>query len=299
MLAVLWAPATIAAALLQAFRTADQRALVGRIGNHGANLARYAWGAPFALMAAGAVFAISGVPDFNADFFVFCLAGGVTQIVATGLLLHSQHIGSYAVGTTFSKTEAIQAAVFSALVLSEALSGVGWLAVALSTLGVLILNAARAWSGAGLPWWRDPAALAGLGSGAFFALCGVAIRTASLSLEDVGPIEAALTTLAVTTSLQTLIMLVSLTLAGKSGLGDLRSELRLSLRVGVMSVLGSALWFLAMTLQHVAYVRALGQIELIFMVLLARFRFAEKLGVAEIAGVGLVGAGVIVLLLHG
>ena len=33
---LLWIPATVAAALLQALRTADQRLLVAKIGNNGA-----------------------------------------------------------------------------------------------------------------------------------------------------------------------------------------------------------------------------------------------------------------------
>ena len=67
--------------------------------------------------------------------------------------------------------------------------------------------------------------------------------------------------------------------------------------VGIMSVLGSAGWFTAMTLQNVAYVRALGQVELVFTVLVSRFGFREAPTWRELIGIVLVATGVVALLL--
>jgi drug/metabolite transporter (DMT)-like permease len=63
-----------------------------------------------------------------------------------------------------------------------------------------------------------------------------------------------------------------------------------------LSVLGSACWFMAMTLQNAAYVRALGQVELIFTILVSRFAFREPPTARELAGIALVAGGVVMLL---
>ena len=104
-------------------------------------------------------------------------------------------------------------------------------------------------------------------------------------------------TLATTTSEQVVLMVTPMALFHDRGLSGLFSSRRLTLRVGLMSIAGSLGWFLAMTLAPVAYVRALGQVELVFTVLLAKFRFGEKLGPTELLGVALVGVGIVLLLL--
>jgi drug/metabolite transporter (DMT)-like permease len=66
--------------------------------------------------------------------------------------------------------------------------------------------------------------------------------------------------------------------------------------VGLASVLGSMCWFTAMALQPVAYVRALGQIELIFTFATSIFIFKERINVMEIAGCLLIVSGILLLL---
>ena len=67
--------------------------------------------------------------------------------------------------------------------------------------------------------------------------------------------------------------------------------------VGLASMLGSVGWFTAMTLQNAAYVRALGQIELIFTFLTSVLIFRERINRAEIGGTLLIVGGVLILLL--
>jgi drug/metabolite transporter (DMT)-like permease len=62
-------------------------------------------------------------------------------------------------------------------------------------------------------------------------------------------------------------------------------------------VLASICWFTAFTLQNGAYVRALGQIELIFTFIASVFFFRERTSRAEIAGILLVAAGIVLLIL--
>ena len=58
----------------------------------------------------------------------------------------------------------------------------------------------------------------------------------------------------------------------------------------------SVCWFTAFTLQNGAYVRALGQIELIFTFIASVFFFRESTSRVEIAGILLVAAGIVMLI---
>ena len=63
---------------------------------------------------------------------------------------------------------------------------------------------------------------------------------------------------------------------------------RVSGLVGVTSILGSLCWFVAFALQHAAYVKALGQIELIFTFAGSYLVFRERSTLREISGIVLV-----------
>ena len=67
--------------------------------------------------------------------------------------------------------------------------------------------------------------------------------------------------------------------------------------VGLSGMVGSACWFTAMTLQNAAYVRALGQIELVFTFVASYLFFKEKSNLSEIAGIIALVIGILVLLI--
>ena len=82
--------------------------------------------------------------------------------------------------------------------------------------------------------------------------------------------------------------------------GQLRAVMRswrVSAWVSLAGMLASACWFTAMTIQNAAYVRALGQVELLFTFAAAHFFFRERSNALELAGIGLVVAGILILLL--
>ena len=61
--------------------------------------------------------------------------------------------------------------------------------------------------------------------------------------------------------------------------------------------IGSIGWFTAMTLENAAYVRAVGQVELVFTFVASYFFFRERSTALEIAGILLIVAGIVILLL--
>jgi len=72
---------------------------------------------------------------------------------------------------------------------------------------------------------------------------------------------------------------------------------RLSLFVGITSVVGSAGWFTAFTLERAAYVKTLGQLEFLITLLISILFFKETPNKTEFAGMAILVVGVLVLLL--
>jgi drug/metabolite transporter (DMT)-like permease len=125
----------------------------------------------------------------------------------------------------------------------------------------------------------------------------VLFRAASLSLGLDSFTLAASFTLLIVLILQTAIMGVVIGLREPGQLEKVIRHWRPAALVGISGGLASIGWFSAFTLQNATYVRALGQIELIFTFAVTLLVFHEKVSRAEIGGILLIGASIILLLL--
>ena len=305
-----WIPITLTAALFQTWRTALQQRLRGRLSVGAAGLVRYLYAVPVgvALLAAYCAATGQGVPAVTPGFVGWCAAAGLAQIVGTSLLIMAFGHRSFAVGTAYAKTDAVQSAFVAWVVLGERLAPWAWLGVGLGVGGVLVLSLAgkglrgRALLAASV----QPGALCGLGAGTGFALAGVGIKAATGALGVADGVLAALVALVVTNVLQTLMQGGFMAWRESGGReragrerGGLRSaftEWRSAMWVGVLSACGSACWFAGFALAPVALVRTVGQVELVFTLLFSRFYVREVVRGAELLGLGLIVAGVVLVL---
>jgi uncharacterized membrane protein len=144
--------------------------------------------------------------------------------------------------------------------------------------------------------WRLPT-LIGLSCAAWLGLSVVLFRAASLSLGLDSFSLAASFTLLVVLILQTAIMGVLISLREPEQLEKVILHWRPAALVGISGGLASIGWFSAFTLQNATYVRALGQIELIFTFIVTLLVFREKVSRPEVGGILLIGASIILLLL--
>ena len=296
----LWIPITIAAAFMQNLRSALQKHLQGSLGTRGASFVRFGYGFPIAIAYVLFLYfaAAQTFPSFHAAFFAWAVIGGLAQIFATMLLVHLFSLRNFAVGTAYSKTEPVQAALFGFILLGEKLTTGTIAAIFVGVIGVMTISMAR------MPLsWRNTltaltsrTALIGIASGGVFGISAVAYRSASLSLEGAGPIMSAAVTLACVTTFQTAFMLIWMAWKDKREIVQVLVTWRSSALVGIAGIVGSACWFTAMTLQQVAYVRALGQIELVFTFIASWFLFRERINAMELAGCLLIVSGILGLL---
>ncbi|MFL5283392.1 MAG: EamA family transporter [Rhodopila sp.] len=298
---VAWIPITVAAALFQCWRTALQQKLRHLLSVNGAGFVRFLYGAPTALLIFLGALAATGapVPPPNPPFLFYCIAGGLTQILATNLLIMAFGYRNFAVGTAYAKTEAAQSAVIALLVLHEVLRPLSWLGIALGLCGVLTLSLA----GRGLKP-RDilaatlqPAALCGLGAGFLFALTTVFVKLANQALTGPSLVVKALFAVVVTNTLQTLMQGGWLLWREPAELRKAFTTWRSSLWAGTLSACGSACWFTAFAMTNVALVRSVGQVEIVFTLLFSKFYLKVQLKPGDVAGLALVVGGVLLIVL--
>ncbi len=296
----LWVPITIMAAFMQNVRSALQKHLKSRLSTGGTTYVRFVYAVPLALLYAAGLHIAGGfaMPLPTAEFALFGVIGGVAQILATALLVSLFSFRNFAVGTAYSKTETVQAAIFGLVILGDPLSTGAAVGIAISLVGVMAISTARSETGARtvLVAWTGKPALIGIASGAMFGISAVAYRAASLALGGEGFLMQAAFTLACVTILQTLIMTVYLMAREPGQIAAVIHNWRVASLVGLSGMLGSACWFTAMTIQNAAYVRVLGQIELVFTFIASYMFFKERTNRIEFAGILGIVIGIVVLL---
>jgi drug/metabolite transporter (DMT)-like permease len=297
----LWIPITIFAAFMQNARSALQKHLKGRLTTLGASYVRFLYAMPFAVIYCFAVREVGEYPwpAVNAQFLVYCLLGGISQILFTVVLLWLFQFRNFAVGTTYSKTETVQVALLGFLILGDSLGWVPLLAIVISAVGVMALSVGQSQVSIGRLFTGlvEKPTLIGLLCGALLGSSVVFFRGAALALDYDGFVMAAAFTLAISIVMQVVIMGVYLAIAERQTLVDVLVHWRWSLAVGVCGVLASIGWFTAFTLENAAFVRAVGQIELVFTFIASVFIFREKTNRIEIVGILLVVTGIVLLVL--
>jgi drug/metabolite transporter (DMT)-like permease len=289
----LWVVYTVLGALGQTARNAMQRELTRDLGAVGATHVRFLFGFPFALifLAATLIALHVSLPDARGAFWAFIVAGAVTQIGGTALMLLTMTARSFVVTIAYLKTEPIFVAVLGLALLHDPLTIAMAAAILIATTGVVLISLQP---GAGGEAGLRPALL-GLSSGGMFAISAVSYRGAILALHAPNYVLGASFALSIGLVVQSLLL--SLYLAWRSP-DVLRAIVRLwrpSLFAGFMGALASEFWFLAFALASAASVRTLGLVDVLFAQIASHVIFKQRTSFREAAGIVLLLAGAILL----
>ena len=299
-----WIAFTLLAASMQAVRTAGQKQLSLQLSTMSTTLVRYLFGMPIALIYLAFLIQFNPgglIPEnpeswltiiaTNFKFMAYASAASLAQILATYCLIRAFSSRNFAVGTSLAKTEAILVAILASVLFQDHLNLLGWLAVIIGVLGTLVVSL----TGKQLKLSSN-ATLYGLGSGLLFAFTSLFLREASLSLNQPLIFSAALTLVTMVT-LQTIMCSIYTCIREPRQWSNLWKNKYLCGFVGATSALGSIGWFTAMSMQNVAMVKTLGQVEFLMTLAITHYYFKEKMCPAELWGMLLIIASVILLLL--
>lgn len=274
------------AAFMQAWRNAFQKQLSTTVDVYGVTLARFIFALPLALIYISCLYHFQPVTEsvhFNLRFAIYVLIAALSQIAATALMVQLFKQKNYAIGVGLAKSEAVLAAIIAAVFLSDHLSLLGWFGVAVGGFAVFLLSKGRDFSD-----FSVQTLCIGIGSGLCFAITSLLVREASLELDNLPFIHRAAWVLLMVIGTQCFLLLMYLGIFRRATLWAMWRRIGLTFRVSLCSFLASLGWFSAMSMQSVPIVKTLGQVEIIFSMLISAYFFKEKLARAEHLGIVLV-----------
>lgn len=309
----LWIVISIFAALMQAVRTAAQKTLNQRMSNLGTTYVRSVFGLPLMLAFLAFVLVLYGGawPKMNADYLLFTAGGAAAQIFATMALIYMFKLRNFAIGTMLTKVDILMTAIIGTALFSESLSSSGVIALLVVVSGVLLMTVGRMGVNA-LAGGNGEGVLAQLfGRSTQIAfLCALLftfsylfLREALLAME---PADGYIVpegvgamfwrggwTVVVATLMQIVAVGTYLWFTEPGVFREMRASAKIASFIGVTSAIGSIGWYTAFAMQNASYVRAVGQIEVVFTLLIAWFYFRERMTVLELAGVAVTVVGIL------
>lgn len=288
-----WIIATLCAATFQTIRFTLQKILAdGNLSPLGATYSRFIFAAPLIILCNFLFLFLTdiSVPDVESQFLLFSVGRGLAQILATVCVILVFKSRNFAVGITLKKTEVILTALMGILVIGEGVSSISMSLICLGGLGVFFLSKKVSSTGQSNFLNRiNKSAFYGLSSGLLFAISAVCYRSATLSVvSDLVYLRSGYTLLVVILA-QSFVMTIWLAVFEPGQIKLVWQERKKGIWVGITSLGGSFFWFTAFTLQNAAYVKAVGQIELIFSLLISTLFFKDRISTREILGMLLIG----------
>ena len=274
------------AAFMQAWRNAFQKQLSTTVDVYGVTLARFIFALPLALIYISCLYHFQPLTEsvhFNLRFAIYVLIAALSQIAATALMVQLFKQKNYAIGVGLAKSEAVLAAIIAVVFLSDHLSLLGWFGVAVGGFAVFLMSKGRDFSD-----FSVQTLCIGIGSGLCFAITSLLVREASLELDNLPFIHRAAWVLLMVIATQCCLLLMYLGIFRRATLWAMWQRIGLTFRVSLCSFLASLGWFSAMSMQSVPIVKTLGQVEIIFSMLISAYFFKEKLARAEHLGILLV-----------
>lgn len=301
---LLWIPFTLFAAFMQSWRNALQKQLRGHTSTLGVTLARFILALPLAAIYLCGLYGFypsAPIPSFGLAFFGCVLVAALAQIAATAFMVVLFKTRNYAIGVGLAKSEAVIAAALGALFFAAPLTPLAWLGVLVGALAVWFMSLQGQPASQNQPQGLSAQTMVtGLASGLCFALCTLYIREAALVLRHdfaLGFLVSAAWVLFFVILFQTVLLTSYLAWREPQTLRDLLAYKRLTASISLFGFFGSVGWFTAMSLQTVALVKTLGQVEVLFTLLISALWFKERLGRADYLGLALIvlGAALVVV----
>jgi len=294
-----WIIFTISGAFFQNLRSSLQKKLNKDLSTVASTYVRFAFALPFAILIFFLNFGnfeiISKILK-QTDFIYLTTIASIFQIIFTFTLLYLFNFSNFVVGTSLSKTEVVQVAIFEYFLLKDKLNVFGIFGIIIATVGVIIISIKDLklfFSN-----FFSKTTFIGLLTGLFLGLSVVFFRAAALSLEDFSSnFDKAIITLFFGLIIQTFLISVYLLVYERSEFRKFRNNKLESCLAGLTGFLATLSWFFAFTFIQASFVRALGQVEIFFSFVSSKYFFKEKVTKMEIIGIIIFVFGVTMMLL--
>jgi len=296
---MLWVIFTITATIFQTFRNLEQKSLNQKLDTLTVSWSRFILPLPAALITL-----IYNASDATRPFLLYCTATAIFQILGNSLLLKTIKSRNFSIGIAFYKTEVLQSMILGLLVFGTEISLGGFIAIIITSIGMVMMSNISFSKNISFFKQFDNSATFGAASGFCFAISAFNLKAGTQEMINIGHnyLSSAVIVLMWVITIQNIIFLLvkSWQKRLKQDLGKLfKAENKWSFaKTGLLSFCGSVFWFAAYALgDNVVYVKAVGQIELLFAVLVSHLHLKEKQKRSEIFGIIFTAIGILSLIL--
>ena len=289
---LLWIFVAIFAAALQTFRSAFQKRMIPDIGKFGATYIRFIYALPFTFLIFifWFFFLNNEIPKLNNSAIFYCFFGALCQVLFTLLLMIIFSYRNFAAGIAFSKTEVLFAALIEIFILNIVFLPIINLGIILGVFAVIFLSVAKETTNINDVLVKISksfftfSTLFGVLTGLILAGSTVGYRMAIINVEG-HILDATIYLSIIAVFIQSIMMGICLYYYKRNEFRLVFQFWKKSLPAGICGSGATAGWFLAFALATAAEVRAVGQIELIFSIIISIIFFKEKVQRTEIFGI--------------
>jgi len=295
----IWIWASVSAAFFQALRYAGLKVLNEHLSAPVTTYVRVIFTLPVLIAYLLAILWWTGeaLPPLNRNLLIYSSISAIAQFVGTVLLVRTIALGNFAVATLIIKADVIMTALIGSAFFSEAITPIGWIAIIVTMLGVVVVSSGRTPAAAVGPDTQPRRSSAkpivlGLSAALVYAFSYLSLREGILAIDPAaGTLVRAAYAVLVMTGISSAIIGAYLLAREPRELVRMFSFQKLCWFIGTTSAIGSITWFIAAALTNASYVAAVAQVQIVFTLLLSYFYFGERIRALETIGIAIIVAG--------
>ena len=295
-----WVLITVIASLSQTLRSVFQKNLIEDVGVLTSAYSRFIFALPFVTLLA--VFFLDTqdlviLKNFSSTAWFFLIAASICQILFTIILIKLFTLRSFAIGVAFSKTEVIQTTLLEIIIVGFILTSKVLLAIIIGFIGMLFMSKQKLIGNMKYNSLFFKQVTLGVSCGIFLGLSSVlykvALDTVTSDLIYKKVLVLSFLALAFQSAIFGIYILVT---EGTQNALKLMLIWKRGLPVGFFACAATFCWFYAFSLVDATLVRAVGQLEIVFSVLISFIFYKERITGFELIGMSLITISILALL---
>ena len=295
-----WVLITAIASLSQTLRSVFQKNLIEDVGVLASAYSRFIFALPF--IALLAVFFLDTqelviLKNLSSTAWFFLIAASICQILFTIILIKLFTLRSFAIGVAFSKTEVIQTTLLEIIIVGFILTSQVLLAIIIGFIGMLFMSKQKLIGNVGYNTLFFKQVTLGVSCGIFLGLSSVLYKVALDSVTSDLIYKKVLILSFLALAFQSAIFgIYILVTEGTQNALKLMLIWKRGLPVGFFACAATFCWFYAFSLVDATLVRAVGQLEIVFSVLISFIFYKERITGFELIGMSLITISILALL---
>ena len=295
-----WVLITAIASLSQTLRSVFQKNLIEDVGVLASAYSRFIFALPFVALLT--VFFLDTqelviLKNFSSTVWFFLIAASICQILFTIILIKLFTLRSFAIGVAFSKTEVIQTTLLEIIIVGFILTSQVLSAIIIGFIGMLFMSKQKLIGNVGYNKLFFKQVTLGVSCGIFLGLSSVLYKVALDGVTSDLIYKKVLILSFLALAFQSAIFgIYILVTEGTQNALKLMLIWKRGLPVGFFACAATFCWFYAFSLVDATLVRAVGQLDIVFSVLISFIFYKERIKPFELIGMSLITISILALL---